>query len=286
MITILSPAKTLDFDSPRPTVRAGAPRLLDDSADLIAHLREYDAAALSRLMKLSDSLSRLNVDRNRTWTVAAHAAEGAGGAGSRGNEGSHRLEDAPVEAGSPTETEGPVEAGQALFAFKGEVYRGFAADDMGTEEIDFAQEHLRILSGLYGVLRPLDLILPHRLEMGTRLPTDRGATLYDYWGRRLTETVLRDAGRDAVIVNLASKEYFKAVRDLGDSARVVTPVFKEQRRDGPKVVGVHAKYQRGRMARYITYNRIDTPEALVEYDLDGYTYAPELSGDEEWVFLR
>jgi len=258
VITILSPAKTLDFETPVPTTEATTPAFLDDAAQLADILARYDSAGLSRLMKLSTSLSDLNAERNSRWNRRDHEADGGG------------------------------ETRQAIYAFKGGVYQGFAAEDLSPDRVGFAQDHLRILSGLYGVLRPLDRIMPYRLEMGTSLETPRGSNLYAFWGERIAG-LLRDslAGTASpVVLNLASQEYFRAVDTDSLGLSVITPLFKEQRKGGPRVIGVHAKRQRGRMARWIVDNGIDRPEAIREYTLDDYFYAPELSGDTEWVFLR
>jgi cytoplasmic iron level regulating protein YaaA (DUF328/UPF0246 family) len=260
VITILSPAKTLDFEAPVPTTQATTPSFLDDATELAEGLAGYDATGLSQLMKLSPSLSDLNVERNARWN--------------------RRFHEAP-----DTETG---EARQAIYAFRGAVYQGFAAEELSQDQIGFAQDHLRILSGLYGVLRPLDRIMPYRLEMGTSLETPRGSNLYAFWGERIAGH-LRDSLAGAaspVVLNLASQEYFRAVDTDSLGLSVITPVFKEQRKGGPRVIGVHAKRQRGRMARWIVDNGIDRPEAIREYTLDDYFYAPELSGDTEWVFLR
>lgn len=256
MITILSPAKTLDFEN-RPAVsQTTTPALIDEAAVLNGVLSEYEARDLKQLMKISDSIASLNVRRNAAWSVDAH----------------HNDE----------------ETRPALFAFNGDVYRGLAAGELAEDDVTFAQEHLRILSGLYGVLRPLDRMMPYRLEMGSRLSTSRGETLYDFWGTTIADTLRGaiEATGSKVLVNLASQEYFKSVDRDRLGYPVVTPHFKEQRSGGPRVIGVHAKRQRGRMARYIVENRIDTPEVLKAYDLDDYAYSEDLSTDTDWVFLR
>ncbi|MFW6229176.1 MAG: peroxide stress protein YaaA [Alkalispirochaeta sp.] len=260
MITILAPAKTLDFDSPVPTAGSTIPAFLDDAEQIVELLRGYDAAALSELMKLSPSLSDLNAERNTRWSRQVHETDDAGRSESR----------------------------QAIHAFKGGVYQGFAAEELSQDRIGFAQDHLRILSGLYGVLRPLDRIMPYRLEMATSLENPRGANLYAFWGSRIARH-LKDSlvgSASPVIINLASQEYFRAVDTKHLGVPVITPVFKEQRTGGLRVIGVHAKRQRGRMARWIVENGIDRPEAIREYALDGYSYAPERSTEEEWAFLR
>jgi hypothetical protein len=172
--------------------------------------------------------------------------------------------------------------------FNGEAYRGLDARTLAADDLRFAQHHLRILSGLYGILRPLDLIQDHRLEMGTKLPVKRSKDLYAYWGGRITDRLaadLQDSGSD-VVLNLASTEYFKAVRAAQLKARVITPIFKDRTPAGYRMVMVFAKHQRGAMARHILQHRLMQPEALKDYTGDGYRYAPEESTADQWVFLR
>lgn len=260
MITILSPAKTLDFETPSPMVQHTSPAFLANARELMDVLREKRPEDLAHLMKLSPKLAELNEERNLAWTAEAH-----------------RL---------------PDPARPAIFAFRGGVYHGLEADTLDAKTLDFAQDHLRILSGLYGVLRPLDLILPHRLEMGTSLKTPRGSTLYEFWGTALAEALL-EYGQP--VVNLASQEYFRAAQAGGrgtarDDAtlddRVVTPIFQETTNKGPRVVAVHAKRQRGRMARFILDNRIENPEDLRDYNLDGYRFLSDASSEREFVYRR
>lgn len=264
MITVLSPAKTLDFESPVPATPATTPQLLDTAAELMATLSSHTASDLGKLMKLSSSLSELNAGRNARWQRDTHTGGASGTVDDRGD------------------------ARQAMLAFTGDVYKGMAATELSEADLTFAQEHVRILSGLYGVLRPLDLIMPYRLEMGTRLATSRGNNLYEFWGDRIAGTLVRELAehKNPVILNLASQEYFKGVSGMLPDTPVITPVFKEQRSGGAKVIGIHAKRQRGRMTRYIIDHRIDTPDALKEYALDDYYYADRLSSETEWVFLR
>ncbi|MFA7566389.1 MAG: peroxide stress protein YaaA [Alkalispirochaeta sp.] len=271
MITVLSPAKTLDFESPVPTDRSTVPALLDHASEVMESLKQLGPSELGKLMKISDSLSTLNAQRNKRWKKSRHT---------------------PHTPHTPHTQE---EARQSLFAFSGDVYNGLDASTLNTEAITFAQDHLRILSGLYGYLRPLDLIMPHRLEMGTRLTTEHGSTLYDYWGTTITDTVSRELAdaKNPILLNLASQEYFKAIKsrrltgNLGTRGyTVITPLFKDQRKNGPRVIGAYAKQQRGRMARFILENAVDTVEPLKAYNADGYAYAPDLSTPTEWVFLR
>ncbi len=255
MLIVLSPAKKLDYDRPAPTAEHTLPALLEHSQPLIDILRELSVEEIARLMKLSDKLARLNHERYRAWTREIT----------------------------------PDNAKQALFAFKGDVYTGLNADQFEAGDIAFAQDHLRILSGLYGVLRPLDLMLPYRLEMGTALANPRGRNLYDWWGDIITETLnaALAAQGDEVLVNLASNEYFKAVRPKALQGRIVTPQFKERRDDGSyKMIGIYAKKARGLMSRYAIINRLSDVEALKDFDYAGYAFAPELSKGDTWVFTR
>ncbi len=182
----------------------------------------------------------------------------------------------------------PDNARAALLAFRGDVYKGLDADSLDADALAFAQDHLRILSGLYGVLRPQDLIQPYRLEMGTKLATARGENLYTFWGDAITETLNRAlaAQGDDVLVNLASKEYFSAVRPEKLAGRVVTPVFKERKGNTYKIVGLFAKRARGLMSRYIIDERLDDIEALKGFDAEGYAFEPSLSAADTWVFAR
>jgi cytoplasmic iron level regulating protein YaaA (DUF328/UPF0246 family) len=177
-----------------------------------------------------------------------------------------------------------------MFAYRGEVYRGLDADSLDEDSLLFAQRHLRILSGLYGVLRPLDLILPYRLEMGARLANDRGATLYDFWGgelaQNLREDALREEGEHPIIVDLASREYTRAVRRDDLDLPMITPVFRDNRNGRLRSVAMYAKHQRGAMARFIITRRIMDPEELKGYENDGYRFDPDRSTAHEWVFVR
>lgn len=251
MITLLAPSKTMDFESPFSTDRFSTPGCIDRAETLMNILAGYSPAELADLMKLKGNLADLNADRIRTWSRAAHNRPGT--------------------------------ARPAIHAYRGEVYRGLDAETLDGDGLEFAQEHVRILSGLYGVLRPLDLVLPYRLEMGTRLDTPRGNSLYCFWG----DTIARALNPgDTPLINLASQEYIRAVATATLTSPVITPVFRDQGRNGPRVIAVYAKRQRGKMARYIVDHRIRDPEALKRYDLDGYRYDPAASTDHEWVFIR
>jgi cytoplasmic iron level regulating protein YaaA (DUF328/UPF0246 family) len=256
MLLILSPAKTLDFDSTQfpaspPSTR---PEFAAEAARLVKRLRLLDAAELGALMHVSAELAELNVARFRDWRPRAAALR-------------ERL---------------------ALQAFRGDVYIGLRAEDFSTEDLAFAQDHLRILSGLYGVLRPLDRMQPYRLEMGTALATERGVGLYAFWGERIARALKRQAaavGADT-LVNLASQEYFRAVDARALGLRVVTPLFKERRGGQLKIISFSAKRARGAMAGFALRNRLREPEALRGFNEDGYTHDPSLSSADEWVFVR
>lgn len=255
MLVVLSPAKKLDW-TPRETARAlGAPDFQGDAVALAEVARGLGQEGLARLMKISDKLAALNLARFE------------------------QFEDAPA----------PEVTRPALYAFAGDTYTGLAAESLEPDALDWAEGHLRILSGLYGLLRPFDAMQPYRLEMGSRLHTQRGRSLYDWWGARLAEAL--DAAADAagtdVVVNCASVEYFGAVDRKALRARVITPVFLDSR-DGaaPKVVSFHAKRARGAMARYILEHRVDRPEGLQAFDTGGYVYQPAQSRPDAPVYLR
>lgn len=253
MLMLISPAKTLDFAAPVPSLRYTSPRFMDDAAILAARLRQFAPHELSRLMAISDQLGVLNFDRYQQWGPPFT------GANSR----------------------------PALLAFKGDVYTGMAADGFSTGELRFAQQHLRILSGLYGLLRPLDLIQPYRLEMGSRLANPRGRDLYAFWGDRITGQLRHElAASGEVLVNLASAEYFRVVQagDLG--VPVITPVFKEGKRGRYKIVSFYAKKARGMMAAFVIRNRLHDVEQLKAFADGGYAYDGELSTPEQWIFTR
>jgi len=254
MLIVVSPAKTLDYESALPTDEYTEPELLEHSAQLISRLRDLSELDLVELMHVSKKIAALNFERYRAWHL-------------------------PFT---------PENARQAMFAFKGDVYNGLDAYSLDAGGIAFAQDHLRMLSGLYGVLRPLDLMQPYRLEMGTRLSTTRGKNLYAFWGDIITDKLneqLPASGSD-VLVNLASTEYFKAVQPKRLAGRIVTPVFKEYKNGKYKILGVYAKRARGLMSRFIIDNRITDPLDLQAFDLEGYAFNPALSDGDNWVFAR
>lgn len=253
MLILISPAKTLDFDTPAHTQLRSEPDFLDASQQLIDELRELAPQDISALMKISDKLGTLNYQRFADWQT-------------------------PFT---------PDNAKQAVLAFRGDVYTGLNADDFGDDDFAFAQQHLRILSGLYGLLRPLDLIQPYRLEMGTKFANSGGKNLYEFWGQRITDAInaqFSDAG--PLLLNLASNEYFSAVKPKLLNADVITPVFKDYKNGKYKIISFYAKKARGLMSAYVIKQRITDAEKLKQFDTDGYYYCPEQSTATEWVFLR
>ena len=254
MLIVLSPSKTLDPDAPVDAAACTQPAHLPESRRLVRRLRELSAQDLAELMRISMKLAELNFERYRQWKT-------------------------PFTPGN---------ARPAALAFKGDVYAGLGADDFSADDLDYAQGHLRILSGLYGLLRPLDLIRPYRLEMGTRLANPRGANLYEFWGGRISADLRQAlAGQERpTLVNLASQEYYRAVRPRELDAPVVTPVFKERKNGGYRVIGLFAKKARGMMARYAVKRRLERAEQLLDFAGGGYRHAPELSSASEWVFVR
>lgn len=253
MLMLISPAKTLDYDAAPVTQTYTQPRYLEDSAELIKQLQQLSAQDIASLMSLSDKLAGLNMARFQSW--------------------------AP-----PFDMEN---AKQAVLAFRGDVYTGLDADTMTEADFEFAQQHLRILSGLYGVLRPLDLMQAYRLEMGTKFSNSRGKDLYAFWGAKLRESIEAEpALEDGVLINLASNEYFKATQAKKLSARVITPQFKDWKNGQYKMISFYAKKARGLMARFIIDNRIDKVDELKSFDREGYQYSAELSDGDNWVFTR
>jgi len=250
MLIVVSPAKRLNETAPRAD-DGTTPRFLDEAARLAETARGLDAGALEKLMHISPKLAALNVDR--------FAAFGSG-----------------------------LGEKQAIEIFAGDTYSGLEAASLDDDEIDYAQQRFRILSGLYGLLRPRDVIQPHRLEMGSRLANPRGRNLYDFWGDRIAEQLNADAeeaGTD-ILVNCASVEYFTAADRPALGLRVITPVFLEDHPDGPRINSIFAKKARGAMARFVIQNRLDDPEALRDFDTGGYRYRPEMSAGDRLVFVH
>ena len=255
MLILLSPAKSLDYDTPLPSGLAHSlPTFRAESAQLIEVLRQKSPQDIASLMKISDTLAALNVARYEAWSPKFSARN----------------------------------ARQALLAFNGDVYEGLDARTLAPDDLDWAQQHLAILSGLYGVLRPLDWMQPYRLEMGTRLATPVGQTLYQFWGPRIAQhlnTCQQDED-SPVVLNLASQEYFKSVDRKQLRARVVECVFEDWKNGTWKIISFHAKRARGLMARYAITQRITTPRLLEGFDLDGYAFAPASSDADRLVFRR
>ncbi len=254
MLFLLSPAKTLDYASPVPDLPHTLPAFLEDSARLIEVLRRQSPQQLATLMEISDPLAALNAARYQAWTPKFTARN----------------------------------ARQAILAFDGDVYDGLQARQLQPADLEWAQQHLRMLSGLYGVLRPLDWMQPYRLEMGTALKVGAAANLYQYWGSRIAEhlNALLAADKTPVVVNLASQEYFKAVDRKALKARVIDCVFEEWKPGGWKIVSFSAKKARGLMARYAIMKRVETPRKLENFNLEGYAFDPAASQPERLVFRR
>ena len=254
MLTVISPAKTLDFDTPTVTDAFTQPVHLTQSRKLVRRMRQLSGQELSKLMHVSDNIADLNQQRFKKWKTPFN----------------------------------PENARQAIFAFKGDVYIGLDAYSMTAQNVDFAQDHLRILSGLYGLLRPLDLMQPYRLEMGTRIDTDMGNNLYQFWDGRITKTLnqeLKQSGSNSLI-NLASNEYFKSIKPKLLKADVITPVFKDYNKGSYQVIGFFAKKARGLMARYLIENEIDKPAELMDFSAEGYAFNKTISNSNKWVFTR
>ncbi|WP_449431257.1 peroxide stress protein YaaA [Pseudomonas putida] len=254
MLTVISPAKTLDYETPPVTERFTLPQYLDDSQELIGQLRDLSPLQIGELMHLSDKLAGLNAARFGSWT--------------------------------PDFT--PANAKQALLAFKGDVYTGLDAQSLGEDDLSHAQQHLRMLSGLYGLLRPLDLMQPYRLEMGTKLANARGKDLYAFWGTRISEWLnqaLADQGDD-LLLNLASNEYFSAVKRSALNARVINVDFKDWKNGQYKIISFYAKKARGMMSRFVIQQRVNDPQQLKQFDVQGYYYSAEQSKADHLVFLR
>jgi cytoplasmic iron level regulating protein YaaA (DUF328/UPF0246 family) len=237
MLTVISPAKTLDFDTPTVTNAFSQPVHLTQSRKLVRRMRQLSGQELSKLMHVSENIADLNQHRFKKWKTPFN----------------------------------PDNARQAIFAFKGDVYIGLDAYTMTEQNVEFAQDHLRILSGLYGVLRPLDLMQAYRLEMGTRIDTDMGNNLYQF---------------SNALINLASNEYFKSIKPKLLKADVITPVFKDYNKGKYQVIGFFAKKARGLMARYMIDNEIDNPAALKDFGAEGYAFNKAMSDSHEWVFTR
>jgi len=251
VLIVISPAKTLDFDS-EPVVNVHSqPQFLLQSQQLIEGLKKLSVADISTLMKLSDKLAGLNMARFQTWA-------------------------APFDLDN---------AKQAVLAFKGDVYTGLDADSLDRAGFDFMQKHLRILSGLYGILRPLDLMQAYRLEMGTKFENEKGSNLYQFWDSQLRQELEAELAGD-VLINLASNEYFKVLQAKKIQSRIITPVFKDWKNGQYKIISFYAKKARGLMTRYIIDHQIEQPENIKQFDSDGYRFSEEMSQGDDWVFIR
>ncbi len=254
MLALVSPAKKLDFTNLASPIMHSQPDFLDRSQVLIKAARKLTRADLSRLMKLSDKLTELNFQRFKAFALPFTTAN----------------------------------AKQAVLAFSGDTYVGFDAATLSEDDLVYAQGHLRILSGLYGLLRPLDLVQPYRLEMGSRMKNPQGSDLYDFWAGDLAEAIDRAVSdhKEPVVINLASNEYFKAARAKTMEARVITPIFKEVKDGEAKVLGMFAKRARGMMARFMVTKRIEDSEKLKKFNIGGYAFQNHLSDACSWVFTR
>ncbi|ATO20077.1 hypothetical protein BS636_10620 [Acinetobacter sp. LoGeW2-3] len=254
MLALISPAKTLDYETSLPTDQHTQARLLQHSQELIEVASKLSATEIASLMSVSEKIAKLNVERFRDWQPEFDLSN----------------------------------ARQAIFAFKGDVYTGLDAYNLKDDHINYAQDHLRMLSGLYGLLRPLDLMMPYRLEMGTKLANPRGHNLYEFWGHTITELINHDlaAANSELLVNIASDEYYKSVKESKIQAEIIKPVFLDQKNGKYKVISFYAKKARGLMARFIIENQIDRVEGLKGFNTEGYYFDAESSLKGELVFKR
>ena len=254
MIIVLSPAKTLDYSVPTKENHT-VPQFLSQSSKLIKTLKAKEPKDIASLMGLSDKLATLNFDRYQSWTAAK------------------------------TES---AESKPSLFVFKGDVYQGLKADELNKSDVKFAQKHLRILSGLYGILRPLDVIKPYRLEMGTKLKTDTASNLYEFWGNKIQANINNELKlqKSNLLVNLASKEYFSVLGKMPEGINVVSPVFKDYKNGQYKIISFYAKKVRGTMTNWLIKNKIKDAKSINKFAEEGYYFSKELSTPTEPVFLR
>ena len=254
MLILISPAKTLDYETPSTTYNYSIPDYLDKSHELVSVVKQKSFRDLMKLMQVSQKIAELNVERFNQWKL-------------------------------PFTTEN---AKQAVLAFRGDVYAGLDAPALSENRLAYAQSHLRILSGLYGLLRPLDLMQPYRLEMGIKLTTNKGENLYQFWGEEITDAlnVLLETQEEPVLINLASNEYFKSVQKKRLDGRLITPEFKDWKNGKYKMISFFAKKARGLMVRYAIDHNIQKAELLQNFNYDGYHFNPELSQVDKWVFSR
>jgi len=249
MLLVISPSKTQDFSHSSNQIFSKS-RQISESEELVEILRNKSQNQIASLMSLSEKLSKLNYDRYKSFPTSLNLDN----------------------------------AKQAILAFKGDVYSGIDASSMSQDELEFAQDNLRMISGLYGVLRPLDLIAPYRLEMSTKLVNEMGNNLYQFWGDKISRVINEDESE--VIINLASNEYFKAIDKKSLNAEIINIIFKENKGGEYKVIGIYAKRARGLMARYMIDNKVLSPEGLKNFSLEGYRYRDNLSDNLNWTFTR
>ena len=254
MLTIISPAKTLDYQSPLITSDYSKPQFMPETQQLVEVCKKLSANELAKLMSISPKLAEVNYQRFQDW----HA------------------------------NFTPDNARQAILAFKGDVYEGLHVEDFTDKDLSFAQSHLRILSGLYGVLRPLDLIQPYRLEMGIRLKNGHNSNLYQFWGDKLTDYLNKELAQSATptLINLASNEYFKAIKAKQLKASIIQPIFLDKSKGEFKVISFYAKKARGLMSRFIIKNNINQSNDIKSFNLEGYQFDSKRSTELEWFFIR
>lgn len=254
MLIILSPAKSLDYETPPTTDKHTLPIFIGESAKLISELKKLSLQEVAELMDLSDKLAALNVARFGEWSKTFNFKNSK----------------------------------QAILAFNGDVYEGLDAKTLNKKSLDYAQDHVRVLSGLYGVLKPLDLMQAYRLEMGTSFKNAVGKDLYAFWGEKITQALKKelDQHKNQILINLASDEYFKSVAPAKLTYPIIAPVFQDEKAGKYKIISFYAKRARGLMTRYIIDNKVDKPEGLKDFDLEGYQYAPKESSPEKPVFRR
>lgn len=254
MLIVISPAKKLDYSSPVTAKNHSQPALLDHSAELLQGLKKLSPQDVCALMGLSDNLGALNYERFQAW-------------------------DRPFTEDN---------AKPAVLAFKGDVYKGLDPDSMTEKQLEWAQGHLRILSGLYGLLRPMDLMQPYRLEMGTKFANQRGKDLYQFWGNIITDEInsLLSNAKSPVLLNLASNEYFKSVQQKNIAGRIVTPVFMDKKGDKYKIISFYAKKARGLMSAFIIKNKITAVDGIKKFNVDGYSFNSAMTDGDSWVFTR
>lgn len=255
MIILLSPAKTLDYEESNIDISYTVPSLLSKSKILIENLKNKEATEISDLMNISEKLALLNSERYKSWKGLKKVSNNS----------------------KP-----------AIFVFKGDVYQGLNIESFNKEDLEYSQNHLRLLSGLYGLLRPLDIIEPYRLEMGTKLKTNEGKNLYEFWDQRISDSIINDLKslKSNTVINLASNEYFSSIKSIEKNTNIISPAFKDLSKGKYKIISFYAKKARGLMASWILKNKIEAGEDLVNFNLDGYSYSEENSSQNSPVFLR